>query len=396
MKTSSALRPAFVVMIVWCLQSALWAQYGSPGIAVDFAPRLMSDASAICFGNGTFLVTGSELHAPPGGTTATSLDGLHWTVHTVSNSVSVGINVGTCAGNHNFVAFGWDAPAPTNGLIQFSPDGVDWGEPVTIPSLPIDGLAYDKGTYVAVGQSGGAAAVATSADGVHWNTRTLPGYGPLHAITTGGGTFVAVGDSGVVLTSTNGSDWLTQVVLPGANIRSVAYGMGIFLAVAPWPQVATGVLMSTNGVNWSIVTSFPLVASLAWGNGLFVGIRGDIEVSTNGVDWTRVWTGGGAAEVAPVGVAYGGGMFCVLMTYGGLATVRPSAFLGWAGQTDGGVDLTLTGGWLGQSCRLQAATSLSTTNWVDLLTFTNLGSITPIQDVGASNYSQRFYRVAMP
>ena len=39
---------------------------------------------------------------------------------------------------------------------------------------------------------------------------------------------------------------------------------------------------------------------------------------------------------------------------------------------------------------------LALTNWVDLLTFTNQGSVTPIQDVGASNYSRRFYRVAMP
>jgi hypothetical protein len=39
---------------------------------------------------------------------------------------------------------------------------------------------------------------------------------------------------------------------------------------------------------------------------------------------------------------------------------------------------------------------LALTNWVDLLTFTNQGSVTPIQDVGVGNYSQRFYRVAMP
>jgi hypothetical protein len=405
MKVRSATQLGFLVTVAWCLGSALWAQSGSPGIAVGGASTGMSDASQICFANGTFLVTGRDLHTAPGGTTATSPDGLHWTVHTVSNSVSIGVNRGTSGRSNNFVAFGCDGPAPTNGLIQFSPDGVVWGEPVTIPSTPINGVAYDQGTYVAVGESGGAAAVVTSADGVHWNTRTFPGNGPLYSIATGGGTFVAVGDSGVIVTSTNGSDWQARVVLPGASIYSVAYGMGMFVAVTQPPALPSSMLVSTNGMDWAILP-YPLVDSLGYGNGLFVGITDNIYASTNLFDWiyastnlvdpTRVWSHPGAADVVPVGVAYGAGTFCILITYGGMVTVRPGAFLGWTGQTNGVVDLTLTGGWLGQSCRLQAATNLPPTNWVDLLTFTNQGSVTPIQDVGASNYSQRFYRVAMP
>ena len=395
MKVRSATQLGFLVTVAWCLGSALWAQSGSPGIAVGGASTGMSDASQICFANGTFLVTGRDLHTAPGGTTATSPDGLHWTVHTVSNSVSIGVNRGTSGRSNNFVAFGCDGPAPTNGLIQFSPDGVVWGEPVTIPSTPINGVAYDQGTYVAVGESGGAAAVVTSADGVHWNTRTFPGNGPLYSIATGGGTFVAVGDSGVIVTSTNGSDWQARVVLPGATLYSVAYGMGMFVAVAPQTATFLNILTSTNGMDWAVAESRSLV-SVAYGNGLFVGVSDNIDVSTNVVDWTTVWLHRGA-EVGLGGVAYGAGTFCILVAgAGGVFTVRPLAFLGWAGETNGVVNLALTGGWLGQSCRLQAATNLPATDWVDLLTFTNQGSVTPIQDVGASNYSQRFYRVEMP
>jgi hypothetical protein len=205
MKAKLLLRTASLATTALCLASAVWAQSGSPGIAVRSAATGMSDGAHICFANGTFLVTGRDLHTTPGGTTATSPDGLHWTVHTVSNSVSIGVNRGTSGGSNNFVAVGWDGPAPTNGLIQFSPDGVVWGEPVTIPSTPINGVAYGQGTYVAVGENRGAPAVVTSTDGVHWNTRTVPGNGPLYSITTGGGTLVAVGESGVIVTSTNGS-----------------------------------------------------------------------------------------------------------------------------------------------------------------------------------------------
>jgi hypothetical protein len=256
MKIRSVRQLAVVATVAWCLGSSVWAQFGLPGVAISYSTTGTgtSEARWITYGNGLFVASGFYLYAPPGGTTSSSRDGFHWTVHEVTNSVIVGTSYGVSTGNSNFVAFGNSAtyygdPAGTNGLVQFSPDGVDWGQPVTIPSTPLSGVAYANGTYVAVGQSGGAAAIVTSSDGVHWNTRTFAGYGPLHAVTTGGGTFVTVGDAGAIFTSNNGLEWLTQVVLPGTNIYGVAYGNGMFVANAPDPAY---MLTSTNGTNWVV------------------------------------------------------------------------------------------------------------------------------------------------
>ncbi len=358
-----------------------------PGVAIIRSSTGAPGLERITCANGLFLAVG-------GGVTATSQDGFHWAVHTVTNNAIVGWIKGVAAGTNNFAAVG---NLGTNGVVQLSPDGVVWSQPVMLPSVQLGGVAYANGTYVAVGQSGGVSAVVTSSDGVHWNTRTFAGSGPLRAVTTGGGAFVAVGDAGTILTSANGLDWLTQVV-PRTNISSVAYGNGLFVANEPYFGYG---LTSTNGTNWVVTppsgrpSSAPQWYSVAYGNGLFVGIDPNVDVSTNGVDWTTIWLHP-RAEIYLTGVAYGAGTFDILVDGGGLFNVSPRAFLGWNAGTNGLLDLTLTGGWAGQSCRLQAATNLPASNWVDLLTFTNQGSVTPLHDPGATNYPRRFYRVAMP
>ncbi len=167
-------------------------------------------------------------------------------------------------------------------------------------------------------------------------------------------------------------------------------------------------LTSTNGTNWLLTPppgpwgspglSGPQWNSVAYGNGLFVGIDPNIQVSTNGVDWTLIWIQPFVPEayVGLMGVAYGAGTFTIIAEGFGFWNLPPRAFLGWSAETNGLLDLTLTGGWAGQSCRLQAATNLPATKWVDLLTFTNQGSVTPLHDPDATNYPRRFYRVAMP
>jgi hypothetical protein len=397
MKMRTGLQWAIRAIFASALASTVWAQPSvPPWIAMSGAATGMSEARWLTYGYGGFVVTGFYLYAPPGGTTATAPDSFHWTVHRKTNSVIVGISSGVFAGNSNFVVVGDSAtyygdPAGTNGLIQFSPDGIAWDQPMLITSVPLYGVVYAKGVYVAVGQSGTNATIVTSSDGVHWSTHKFPGYGPLHSITIGGGTFVAVGDSGTILTSSNGSDWLAQVLPPGTDIFSIAYGNGMFVAAA-FPYGLT----SMDGTNWMILQYSP-VGGIAYGNGLFVSISQNIDVSTNGVDWIRIWTHGGAL-VFFADVVYGAGLFNILVGEGagGVITIGPRAFLGWSVETNGVLDLTLTGGWLGQSCRLQAATNLPASDWVDLFTFTNQGSVTHLQDPGATNYSQRFYRVAMP
>ena len=60
------------------------------------------------------------------------------------------------------------------------------------------------------------------------------------------------------------------------------------------------------------------------------------------------------------------------------------------------VDVTVRGGGPNQAYRLQGATDLRASNWVDLVTLTNTGTPTNWVDVGATNYPRRFYRVVSP
>ena len=264
--------------------------------------------------------------------------------------------------------------------------------------MPLNGVAYAQGMYVAVGQRECEAAIVTSTDGVSWTFDNFPGWGPLRAVTAGDGLFVAVGNSGAIFTSTNGFTWLHQVALPGANISSVAYGNGLFVAGAP--DYPASILTSTNGTNWVVAPSpYPSapslsLSSIAYGNSLFVGTDSAIWGSTNGIDWEQITPAIDSVQLQ--GVAYGGGTFSALFNLGLLFNITPRSLLGLSVRPNGMVDLTLTGGWLGQQCRLQAATSLPASDWVDVITYTNQGSVTHVQDPSATNYPRRFYRVAMP
>ncbi len=356
----------------------------------------------VTYGNGVFLAVGGTLWQVPAGVSATSRDGARWTAHTPAPSPIAGSVASVAPGNSNFVAVGnlgayAGDPAASNGFIQFSPDGVNWDPPALVTQrMPLAAVVYGKGTYVAVGETNGLGAIVSSSDSVHWTSREFKYQGPLRGVAFGEGTFVAVGDSGAVVTSANGIDWVPSLVPTPDRIYSVAYGNGIFVAATEeTPQSYVGVITSADGTNW-VGAGAPSPWPLAYGNGLFVGIAGvGLDGSTNGLRWSTVWWGflGG---VQPVAIAYGAGTFSVLVGGGGLFYIRPAPRLGWTGETSGAPDLTLTGGWLGMEARLQASTNLSVTNWTDLLTFTNSGSVTPLQDRSATDYPRRFYRVAIP
>ena len=207
---------------------------------------------------------------------------------------------------------------------------------------------------------------------------------------------MAVGNSGAVLTSSDGANWLTQPLPGSGDVRFVSYGNGTFIAGQAEPGAPgspSHMLTSTNGTNW--VAGPFTVDSLAYGNGLYVGIATDVVASTNALTWTVIWRAP-LGDNAPTAAAYGAGTYCVAFSAGGVLAFRPRETLGWSGQTSGASDLTLTGGWLGQQGRLQAASELSATDWTDLLTFTNQGPVTPLHDPYATNSTRRFYRVALP
>ncbi|MHB8522641.1 MAG: hypothetical protein ACYDH9_18035 [Limisphaerales bacterium] len=349
----------------------------------------------VTYGNGIFVT------ASPYGVTLTSPDGVVWTAHHPPTNGALWASGGLAAGNSNFVGVGSDG---SNSVVQLSPDGITWSRPVMIPSMTFSGyspVTYGNGIYVAVGQaSDGSAMVGTSSDGVSWSTQSFSGYGPLNAVTAGNGTFVAVGNSGAIFTSSDGFNWAAQLVLSGANIVSVVYGNGIFVAGAP-AGTPNDIVTSRDGTDWTAhsrsASSFGAdeLLRIAYGGGLFVAQSQYLSASTNGVDWEILWMAyGGESPVS--NIAYGAGTFVIVGGYGPIATLSRS-YLPSGSRGAGGVfDLTVTGGGVGQHCRIQAATALPATSWVDLLSFTNQGSVINFLDTGATNYPRRFYRVVSP
>ncbi len=392
---------AVAAALAWCVAAARAQEVTNIGSWAGSAWL-----ERITYANGLFLAAAGTFRQSPAGATATSTDGLYWTPHTPTGSPIVGTVWALAPGPDNFVAVGdrrtyWEDPSGTNGFIQLSADGVTWGAQTITPLTPLRGVAYGHGTYAAVGVKAGVAAVLTSSDGVLWATRSFPGYGGLDSIALGGGTFVAVGDAGTILTSADGTGWLAQTAPASGAIYYVGYADGMFQAgqadvgepASPWH-----LLTSSHGTNW-MASGALLQGPFAYANGLYVGIgRGgnDVGASTNGADWVTLWELGPIAEGGALSIAYGAGQFDVLLAFGAIVAFGPRASLGCVGETTGAADLTLTGGWLGMEGRLQASTNLSTTNWTTLLSFTNSGSVVPLRDPGASNYTRRFYRAAIP
>jgi hypothetical protein len=123
----------------------------------------------------------------------------------------------------------------------------------------------------------------------------------LNGIAFGGGKFVAVGQSGIVLTSTDGANWIQRV--PGTNnldLYAVTYGTNGFVAVGG-TRVSSSqpvIWTSPDGIAWTFIDTTPLnlqngnwLQGVTFGGGLYVAVGGNyttntVSTSSNGVDWT--------------------------------------------------------------------------------------------------------------
>jgi hypothetical protein len=100
----------------------------------------------------------------------------------------------------------------------------------------LNDLAYGDGLFVGVGEVGH---VVTSADGTNWLSQTIDvpqiiGWpAGLYSVAYGAGWFVAVGEQSTVVASQDGSHWSPRDVLLGPfySLTSVSYAGGSFVAV---------------------------------------------------------------------------------------------------------------------------------------------------------------------
>jgi hypothetical protein len=175
-----------------------------------------------------------------------------------------------------------------------------------------------EGKFVAITYNSDRAAY--SKDGINWTITTMPNSDNWRDVAYGNGIFVAVANkynTNKAAYSTNGINWTETTLSSNAYWYNVAYGNGIFVAIGTNKQPS----YSTDGIIWyNSTNSLPGDNAITWqkvayGNGMFVAISSNANISdgsnlaaysTNGINWTgsilpssTVWRD----------VAYGNGMF---------------------------------------------------------------------------------------
>lgn len=308
----------------------------------------------LTFGDGRFIAVGDT------GTVAISTDGTNWAEFVSPPMVNPpGARYdfgGVCYGEGRFVAVGIGRLVPTEGsfgVITSSADGTNWMAPKKIAgAYGATAVTWGNGIFAAVAVSATEfepvqTIVLTSADGSQWTRHELHVPKRAYAITYGNGRFVMVGEKGLILSSTNGVDWIDRSLDPPNELWGISFGNGLFVAVGQrtiatsadaqaWTRQATnmtfmgksviygenkfvavgdGGFTSTNGTNWSRITSGMTTTSLglssiAYGNGTFVALGlGSLSTSPNGVNWSSLGSQAVPFESFFEDVVYGNGRF---------------------------------------------------------------------------------------
>src|SRR3989344_2782165 len=187
---------------------------------------------------------------------------------------------------------------------------------IAIPATGVKGTCTGSNTIVIVAQTN------TVANGNNWISRTTPVDNTWTSVAYGNGLFVAVANTGTgnrVMTSPDGITWTSRSAASDDLWRSVTYGNGLFVAVG---ESGTGnrVMTSPDGITWTSRASAVdnEWSSVTYGNGLFVAVAqlgtGDrVMTSPDGVIWTPH---AAAANDRWASVTYGNGLYVAVSYIG--------------------------------------------------------------------------------
>jgi hypothetical protein len=245
-------------------------------------------------------------------------------------------------------------PINTGGMIQFTPpadfggsaitnyqystdSGATWVTPspavTESPLIISSGLTNCTPYQVrlrAVNTTGNGTASLSStlipseaaAGGVSWNLRSTSGVAENNwgSVAYGNGIFVAVAYTGTgnrVMTSPDGFTWTERTSAGDSDWRSVTFGNGLFVAVAS--AGTSRVMTSPDGITWTLRSTLNNEwRSVAFGNGTFVavassGTNNRVMTSTNGTTWTARTS---AANNLWQSVTYGNNLFVAVSSDG--------------------------------------------------------------------------------
>jgi hypothetical protein len=156
---------------------------------------------------------------------------------------------------------------------------------------------------------------AYTKDAKTWTQSTLPSSKPIVCGICVNGKWIMPSRSSITaFTSNDGINW-TSITIP-QRMSSIAYGNGMYIGVAGFATNSHTCLLSTDGINFTQVTlpDTQNWANVVYGNGTFVISSYNISnilFSTNGMNWTEVAT--------PVEVFYlyfGNGLFVAIYISG--------------------------------------------------------------------------------
>ena len=221
--------------------------------------------------------------------------------------------------------------------LAVSPDG---GTTWTHPSTVITGflaMGSDGGNLFVAGGFSGQIGFSENG-GVTWWQGEMAPLANVRGIAIGDGIVVAVGDPvagsnpiGMAFSENNGRTWTAGTHSAGTtgNIMEVAFGRGRFVATGDGGHVS----WSADGRNWVPAENTGglsgSIRGLTYGNGYFIagGSGGSIAWSTDGSNWTEAVTPSGVSTVIEA-IAWGGdkwvavGTNGVIFFSGGLDTVE--------------------------------------------------------------------------
>ena len=292
----------------------------------------------VAYGAGLFVTTTDVI--------ATSPDSECWTRRPLER-LFYDLRGGVVYASGIFVAVG-------QGSAYVSSNGISWLRTADVPRS-IHRVAFGEGIFLAVGQN----VFATSTDGVHWTTHTPTNSADdiyLTGAAFGNGKWVLSGyyfapntNGGLVLVSTNLSDWATVKTAAASFLNGVVYGQETFVAIGP------SILTSQDGLQWTsrLTVGTPnqlRAATFADGTFVAVGLQGSVLSSTNAIDWTTHTITNFPSFTQYEGVTYGNGSFVIV------GAVNTAATRGIALQSGGRPQLCLE--WIGSALPFDPRISL--------------------------------------
>ncbi|MGI9186197.1 MAG: hypothetical protein ACR2J9_01525 [Gaiellales bacterium] len=170
---------------------------------------------------------------------------------------------------------------------------------------------------------------ASAAPGTEWTSHTTPVVGTWQGVAYGNGIFVAVANGGTdahVMTSPDGITWTARTA-PEGNWEGIAFGNGLFVAVSGSSDpTANRVITSPDGITWTARTPADDTGwdDVTWGGGQFVavGFSGSgnrVMTSPDGITWTGH---AAAAAVQWHAVTYANGLYVAVAGRAGSIPTR--------------------------------------------------------------------------